>query len=174
MTTTMETPVWTADDYLSEYGWQVDVIDGQLLLPLGGCLVGVVTSAARGGEISRWLGRHGLVHPVVPTQEPRQRWVFLATRDGVRPLPALPFFVTVWQTGHRIALPPSRTAHGELRWIVPPDRCTAGIPSLDRLLEALVMFTDSNCSRAQLHARWIPVPSEDGTTRLVARWSPRR
>jgi hypothetical protein len=126
-----------AQEYLDNYGWRTDIVGNQLMLPLGWGTVGIAIAAGRAGELNHRLAVHGLTYPVVNLHGPRHRWVFLATREVLANHPPTAHFVSVLDSQHRIPLPPSHGIDGPVGWIVPPSRCSGGIPSSDPLLAVI-------------------------------------
>ncbi|GAA1027345.1 MULTISPECIES: hypothetical protein [Amycolatopsis] len=124
-----------AERYLAEYGWRTQIIDNQLMLPLNEELIGVSIPIGRAGEFNHHLAVHGLSYPIVALPTPRERWVFLAScAPSSHHLPTA-HFVALLHRQHRIPLPPSQSANGQLRWIAEPHSRPASIPDVGPLLK---------------------------------------
>jgi hypothetical protein len=102
-------------------GWQVTVTEQGVFLPLGPATTALAMPARIASRVLADLKARMLAGPVTVIPGPREHWIFLAELVALMPthLKAPPE-VRFVRSPNRIALPPTRTRYGSLRWANPP------------------------------------------------------
>lgn len=128
---------WTAAQYRTAFGWDVEYRDGRTLLALGHGVVAVSVPAEIADAVSRRLRAMDAEGPAFAVERPPARRVFLADPNG---------FVTArlelrgarvldcWQ---RITLPAVDARAGGLHWLIPPDARKRWLPTLAAVVRAV-------------------------------------
>lgn len=109
-----------------------------ITLPVSDTVCSVDLPIGLASEVQATLRLRGLDGPVVLVPGRQHRWLLLATPSAKKPMPTRPvpgvdLRVT---TEGMIALPPSSTPQGPLRWVVPPSLGRSKLPPLSAILAA--------------------------------------
>ncbi len=124
--------------YRDVLGWPVGQDAEGLVLRLGYGVGAVELPAGRGGEVIAVLRGRDMLGPVLALPGRRVRWVFLTAPDdpGAAASSAPMAGVRLRTSGpDAVALPPTVTAYGPVRWLVAPP--AAGVARLPRLRAVL-------------------------------------
>ena len=131
------------DDQIYRYRdllhWPITTADRHFVVHAGDvvCAADLPLGLAAGVQAS--LRLRMLEGPVIAVPGKQLRWVLLATPASPatpvppRPIPGLDLHVV---TDGPIALPPTATPHGPLRWVVPPSLPRPWLPPLAAVIDA--------------------------------------
>lgn len=118
-----------AFEYRLELGWSTTVHGDQLVLVLDEDLLALLMPATLAVELVAALRAQRLSCPVVSLPDPAQpRGIMLLEPDPRQPQAPLPACVTVLGAGQHIALPPTITPLGPVRWLTPLDPSCPRLP----------------------------------------------
>jgi hypothetical protein len=124
--------------YRELLGWSITIEIDDVTLRAGETVCSVDLPVGLANEVQVTLQRRMLDGPVVLVPGRQHRWMLLATPspDGPAPPRALPGIDLRLITEGPIALPPSTTARGPLRWVVPPSLSRPRLPPLSAIIAA--------------------------------------
>ncbi|MBW4720952.1 hypothetical protein [Saccharothrix obliqua] len=116
-------------------GWKVSVTEQGVFLPLGPATTALAMPARIGSRVLADLKARMLAGPVTVIPGPREHWIFLAELVALLPthLKAPPEVQFV-RSPQRIALPPTMTRYGSLRWANPPSHSRHWFPPFTAVL----------------------------------------
>ncbi|WNV84230.1 hypothetical protein [Umezawaea sp. Da 62-37] len=116
-------------------GWRVSVTEQGVFLLLGPSTTALVMPARIGSRVLADLKARMLAGPVTVIPGPREHWIFLAELVALLPthLKAPPEVQFV-RSPQRIALPPTMTRYGSLRWANPPSHSRHWFPPFTAVL----------------------------------------
>lgn len=116
-------------------GWQVTVTEQGVFLPLGPATTALAMPARIGSRVLADLKSRMLAGPVTVIPGPREHWIFLAELVALLPTHLkAPAEVQFVRSPHRIALPPTMTRYGSLRWANPPSHSRHWFPPFTAVL----------------------------------------
>lgn len=111
-----------AFEYRLELGWRTTVHGDQLVLLLDEDIIGLLMPTALAVDLVAVLRARRLSCPVVSLPDPADpRSILLLEPSPRQPAPPLPVCVDVLPGGQHIALPPTMTPRGPVRWLTPHD-----------------------------------------------------
>jgi hypothetical protein len=121
--------------YGDGFGWATAIVPEGLVLLLTGGRAGVALPAERARPVVRELHCRDAAGPVLALPGAQPHWVFLAGQD--RGPCAPPQGVVLIHSPHVLALPPTSTVDGRVRWVVAPDPRRDRLPAVDTVLGAI-------------------------------------
>jgi hypothetical protein len=124
--------------YRELLGWSITAGTDDVTLPAGETVCSADLPVGLASEVQATLQRRMLDGPVVLVPGRQHRWMLLATPLPKGPLPArvVPGIDLRLITEGPIALPPSTTPRGPLRWVVPPSLSCPRLPPLSAIIAA--------------------------------------
>lgn len=127
-----------ATAYGDTFGWATAIVRDGLVLLLTGDRVGVAVPAERARRVAAELRRRESPGPVLALPGAEPHWVFLADLNGTIPVQdQAPAGVTFVASPRVLALPPTATLDGPVRWAIPPDPCRRWLPTFAAVLCAI-------------------------------------
>jgi len=125
--------------YQDLLGWPITTSPDGATLRAGDRACAADLPIGLAGEVQAILRLRMLDGPVVVVPGRQHRWMLLATPSDENPVPPRPVPGVDLRviTEGPIALPPSSTAHGPLRWVVPPSLSRPWLPPLSAVIAAV-------------------------------------
>jgi len=125
--------------YQDLLGWPITTSPDGATLRAGDRACATYLPIGLAGEVQAILRLRMLDGPVVLVPGRQHRWMLLATPSDENPVPPRPVPGVDLRviTEGLIALPPSSTAHGPLRWVVAPSLSRPWLPPLSAVVAAV-------------------------------------
>ncbi|MEU7524316.1 hypothetical protein AB0A74_01120 [Saccharothrix sp. NPDC042600] len=125
-------------EYTDELHWTVVVRPPAVELRLQATMRAVAVRAGVGCEVASLLWAAAPLGPVVAVPcGTLVLWAFLAADDPGDPYPVVPFGAKLLSRDRTLPLPPTRSRHGEVRWVSRPAADAPRLPRLSLLLAAI-------------------------------------
>jgi hypothetical protein len=129
-----------ANQYWFELGWHTTVHGSQLVLELDDDLWGLQMPAGLAVELVAVLRAARLSCPVIDLGD-QQSVVLIESTERQESAPTFAWPAGLLPSGHRVALPPSVTEHGPVRWLTPHEPDSSRRPGVRVVAEALARLT---------------------------------
>lgn len=118
--------------------WPITTADGHFVVQAGDVVCAADLPLGLAGEVHAALRLRMLEGPVIAVPGKQLRWVLLAAPANPpvqpQPVPGVDLHVI---TDGPIALPPSATPHGPLRWVLPPSLPRPWLPPLATVINTV-------------------------------------